>query len=133
MHLIRTFMHIQLERIPKEYILQRYTYSARQDVVFSRDDRKMSGKDGETKSYRQKMLLKKEMKVVNHASMSKAGSDKALDTMDELLEMLGRLEPDIGCEDVGGATTGEGNHVGVLLYKIVENFIQNLIIANCKK
>jgi hypothetical protein len=125
-------MHIQLERIPKEYILQRYTYSAKQDVVFSRDDRKMSGKDGETKSYRQKMLLKKAMKVVNQASMSKAGSDKALDTMDELLEMLGRLEPDIGCEDVGGATTGEGNHVGVLLYKSVENFIQNLIIANCK-
>jgi hypothetical protein len=42
-------------------------------VVFSRDDRKMSGKDGETKSYRQKMLLKKAMKVVNHASMSKQG------------------------------------------------------------
>jgi hypothetical protein len=125
-------MHIQLERIPKEYILQRYTYSARQDVVFSRDDRKMSGKDGETKSYKQKMLLKKAMKVVNHASMSKAGSDKALDTMDELLEMLGRLELDIGCEDAGDASTGEGNHVGVVLYKIVEHFIQNLIIANCK-
>jgi hypothetical protein len=131
-HLIRTFMHIQLERIPKEYILQRYTYSARQYVVFSRDDRKMSGKDGETKSYRQKMLLKKAMKVVNHASMSKAGSDKALDTMDELLEMLRRLEPDIGCEDAGGASTGEGNHVGVVLYKIVVHFIRNLIIANCK-
>ena len=53
-HPIRTFMHIQLERIPKEYILQRYTYSAKQDVEFSSDDRKMSGKDGETKSYRQK-------------------------------------------------------------------------------
>ena len=45
-------MHIKLERIPKEYVLQRYTYSARQDVIFSRDDRKMNGKDGETKSYR---------------------------------------------------------------------------------
>jgi hypothetical protein len=33
-HLIRTFMHIQLERIPKEYVLQRYTYSARQDMIF---------------------------------------------------------------------------------------------------
>jgi hypothetical protein len=28
------------------------------------------------------------MKVVSHASMSKAGSDKALDAMDELLEVL---------------------------------------------
>ena len=52
--------------------------------------------------------------------------------MDELLEMLGRLEQDIGCEDAGGASTGEGNHVGVVLYKIVGHFIQNLIIANCK-
>jgi hypothetical protein len=72
------------------------------------------------------------MKVVNHASMSKVGSDKAFDTMDELLEMLGRLEPDIGCEDTGGASTGEGNHVGVVLYKIIVHFIHNLIIANCK-
>jgi hypothetical protein len=130
-HLIRTFMHIQLERIPKKYILQHYTYSARQDVVFSRDDRKMSGKDGETKSYRQKTLLKKAMKVVNHASMSKAGSDKALDIMDELLELLGHLEPDIGCDDVGGASTGEANHVGVVFYTIIVHFIHNLIIANC--
>jgi hypothetical protein len=104
-------MHIQVERIPKEYVVHRYTYSDRQDVIFSRDDRKLNGKDGETKSYRQKMLLKKAMKVVNHASMSKAGSDKALDTMDELLEMLGCLEPDIGCDDAGGASTREGNHV----------------------
>jgi hypothetical protein len=54
------------------------------------------------------------MKVVNHASMSKSGSDKALDAMDELLEMHVRLEPDIGCGDAGGASTGEGNHVGVV-------------------
>jgi hypothetical protein len=59
-HLIRTFMHIQLERIPKEYILQRYTYSARQDVVFSRDDRKMSGKDGEQNHIGKKCCLKRQ-------------------------------------------------------------------------
>jgi hypothetical protein len=100
-------------------------------VIFSRDDRKLNGKDGETKSYRHKMLLKKAMKVVNHASMSKAGSDKALDAMDELLEMLGRLEPDIGCDDAGGASTREGNHVGVVFYTIILYFIHNLIVANC--
>jgi hypothetical protein len=59
-HLIRTFMHIKLERIPKEYVLKRYTYSAMQDVIFSRDDIKLNGKDGGTKSYRKKMLLKKQ-------------------------------------------------------------------------
>jgi hypothetical protein len=71
-------MHLQIERIPSEYILQRYTYSARQDVAFSRDNRNLKGKDGETRSYRQKMLFKKAMKVVHHASLSKAGNDKAL-------------------------------------------------------
>jgi hypothetical protein len=125
-HLIRTFMHIKLESIPKEYVLHRYTYSAMQDVIFSRDDRKLNGKDGETKSYRKKMLLKKAMKIV----MSKAGSDNALDAMDELLEMLVRLEPDIGCGDAGGASTGEGNHVGGVYYTIILHFIYKLIVAN---
>ena len=46
--------------------------------------------------------------------MSKAGSDKGLDAMDELLEMLVRLEQDIRCGDAGGASTREGNHLGVV-------------------
>jgi hypothetical protein len=46
--------------------------------------------------------------------------------MDELLEMLGRLEPDIGCEDAGGASTREGNHVGVVLYKKCWTFYSEL-------
>jgi hypothetical protein len=54
-------MHLQIDRIPSEYNLQRYTYSAIQDVTFSRDDKNLKGKDGETKSYRQKMFLKKAM------------------------------------------------------------------------
>jgi hypothetical protein len=51
--------------------------------------------------------------------------------MDELLEMLGRLEPDIGCDDAGGASIGKGNHVGVVFYTIILHCIHNLIIANC--
>eukprot|EP00267_Zea_mays_P056626 XP_023156662.1 protein FAR1-RELATED SEQUENCE 5-like [Zea mays] len=105
-HLLRTFMHLQIDRIPSEYILQRYTYSAIQDVTFSRDDKNLKGKDGETKSYRQKMLLKKSMKVVHHASLSKAGYDRALEMMDELLLLLSRLEPDIEGDD--STSDGEG-------------------------
>ncbi|XP_035820957.1 protein FAR1-RELATED SEQUENCE 5-like [Zea mays] len=44
-HLLQTFMHLQIDRIPSEYILQRYTYSAIQDVTFSRDDKNLKGKD----------------------------------------------------------------------------------------
>ena len=84
MHLLRTFMHLQIDRIPSEYILQRYTYSAIQDVTFSRDDKNLKGKDGETKSYRQKMLLKKSMKVVHHASLSKAGHMQVFQRLDTI-------------------------------------------------
>jgi hypothetical protein len=118
-HVLRAFMHLQIERIPKEYILQRYTYSTRQDVPFSRDDRNLKGKDGETKSYRQKTLLKKAMKVVHHASLSKAGNDRALAVMDELLEVLSRLETDIGVEETCGTSGGDGIQVCDVLLSIL--------------
>jgi hypothetical protein len=98
-HLLRAFMHIQVEKIPSKYILQRYTVSSRKDVPFERIDKSFRGKDGVTKSYRQKMLLTKTMKVVRHACMSKAGYDKAMDVLDELDVVLSRLEPDIGCNE----------------------------------
>ncbi|WVZ75685.1 hypothetical protein U9M48_023720, partial [Paspalum notatum var. saurae] len=94
---------------PKEYILQRYTHSARQDVGFSRDDKKSKGKDSETKSYRQKTMLKNIMKVINKASMSKAGHDKYLDVMHELNELLDHGEPDIGVYESCIDSDGEDN------------------------
>ena len=98
-HLLRAFMHLQVEKIPSKYILQRYTVSSRKDVPFERIDKSFKGKDGVTKSYRQKMLLTKTMKVVRQACMSKAGYDKAMDMLDELDGVLCRLEPDIGCNE----------------------------------
>jgi hypothetical protein len=109
-------MHLQIERIPSEYILQRYTYSARQDVVFSRDDRNLKRKDGETRSYRQKMLLKKAMKVVHHASLSKAGNDSALEMTDELLGLLMHVEPDIGTGESCGTSAGDDIQVHTSCY-----------------
>jgi hypothetical protein len=98
-HLLRAFMHLQVEKIPSKYILQRYTVSSRKDVPFERIDKSFRGKDGVTKSYRQKMLLTKTMKVVRQACMSKARYDKAMEVLDELDVVLCRLEPDIGCNE----------------------------------
>ncbi|WVZ84959.1 hypothetical protein U9M48_031925, partial [Paspalum notatum var. saurae] len=108
-HLLRAFQVLQIDRIPKEYVLQRYTNLARQDVVFSRDDKKMKGKDGETQSYRQKTMLKSTMKVMNKASMSKAGHNKYLDVMGELMELLERVEPDIGVDESCETSDVEGD------------------------
>jgi hypothetical protein len=51
------------------------------------------------------------MKVVHHASLSKAGNDRALAVMDELLKVLLCLETDIGVEETCGITGGDGIHV----------------------
>jgi hypothetical protein len=110
-HLLRAFMHLQVEKIPSKYILQRYTVSSIQDVPFGRIDKSFRGKDGVTKSYRQKMLLTKTMKVVRQACMSKSGYDKAMDVLDELDGVLCRLEPDIGCNESCDVSDDEENQV----------------------
>jgi hypothetical protein len=60
------------------------------------------------------MLLKKAMKVVHHASLSRARHDRALEMMDELLLLLSRLEPDIEGDD--STSDGEGIQVFVVLF-----------------
>ena len=113
-HLLRAFMHLQVEKIPSKYILQRYTVSSRKDVPFERIDKSFRGKDGVTKSYRQKILLTKTMKVVRQACMSKAGYDKAMDVLDELDVVLSRLEPDIGCNESTDVSDNEEDKVILL-------------------
>jgi hypothetical protein len=50
-------------------------------LPFDRTDKKLVGKDGETKAYRTKMLLSKSMAVVRHGSMSKAGFERAIEIL----------------------------------------------------
>jgi hypothetical protein len=57
------------------------------------------------------MLLTKTMKVVRHASMSKAGYEKALDTLDKLVRVLSRIEPNIGCDDSDNSIDCDENQV----------------------
>jgi hypothetical protein len=85
-------------------------------VAFSRDDRNLKGKDGETRSYRQKMLLKKAMKVVHHASLSKGGNDKALEMMNELLGLLMLVELDICTSESCGTSAGDDIQVRTSCY-----------------
>ena len=114
-HLLRTFMHIQVERIPAEYILERYSKDAHQDVVFERADFKMRGKDGATKDRRQRLLLSRAMTLIRHACMSNAGYERAMELMKELIEVSVRLEPDIGVDDGTVDIDGEEEEVIIML------------------
>jgi len=95
-HLLRTFIHIQIDKIPAKYIFKRYTKSARRDVAFSREDKILTGDDGNTKNYRTKLLLKKSTKVVQAGSMSKAAFERAIEGMDSVFNEIKDIPHDIG-------------------------------------
>jgi len=108
-HLLRTFIHIQIDKIPAKYIFKRYTKSARRDVAFSREDKILTGDDGNTKNYRTKLLLKKSTKVVQAGSMSKAAFERAIEGMDSVFNEIKDIPHDIGPKKntTGRNTTGQ--------------------------
>jgi hypothetical protein len=57
------------------------------------------------------MLLTKIMKIVRHASISKVGYEKALDMLDDLVQVLSTIEPDIGCDDSDDGIDCDENQV----------------------
>ena len=98
-HLIKAFTHLQIERIPKEFVMKRYTTNAKVDVLFHRDDRKMQGNDGETALGRRNVVMLKTMKVVTLSGMSEARKNMALVVLDKLIEDMERVAPDINGEE----------------------------------
>jgi hypothetical protein len=88
-------MQVDLEKIRSKYILRSYTKNACQELPFDRTDTKLVGKDGETKAYKTKILLSKSMAIVRQGSMSKAGFERAIEILTQLVD-LSTIEPDIG-------------------------------------
>jgi hypothetical protein len=114
-------MQVDLEKIPTKYILRRYTRNARQELPFDRTDKKLVGKDGETKAYRTKMLLLKSMAVVRHGSMSKVGFERAIEVLTQLVELLSTIEPNIGGD--GSCVTSDVEVTQTSIYVLVVLFV----------
>jgi hypothetical protein len=64
------------------------------------------------------MLLTKTMKVVRYASMSKAGYGRVVEVLDDLVNVLSRLEPDIMSNDCCDGSEGDENHVIIVLLNL---------------
>ncbi|WVZ58692.1 hypothetical protein U9M48_008934 [Paspalum notatum var. saurae] len=106
-HLIKAFTHLQIERIPKEYVMKRYTTNAKVDVLFHRYDRKMQGKDGKTALGRQNVEMLKTMKVVTLSGMSEARKNMALVVLDKLIEDMEMMVHQLRKGEVKTADAGE--------------------------
>ncbi|KAL6850343.1 hypothetical protein ACP4OV_020970 [Aristida adscensionis] len=95
-HILRTFIHLQVEKIPEQYVLKRYTRFAHGELPFDRSDQLLVGSDGDTQSCRTKMLLTKAMPVVCAGSMSNAAYIKAIDALCAVFHDIESIPPDIG-------------------------------------
>ena len=100
MHLLRAFIHVQVEKIPSKYILKRYCRNARKDLHFDRADRKMRGEHGETIASRHRKVMTKAMQLVRAAIMSNPAMERSLEGLDELIRIVSELEPDVGVCDI---------------------------------
>ena len=100
-HLLRAFIHVQVEKIPCEYIFKRYTRFARREVDFDTSDRLLTGQDGNTQSYRTKTLIPKAMKAVRSGSKSNAAYRRLLDVLEDVTKEIENIPPDIGAKAKG--------------------------------
>lgn len=93
MHLIRTFTHLQVRKIPEKYILKRYTKDARQEVEWDRHDGVQIGTQAGQEQTRLSKLLPKLMKLGRAGSKSNHAFDetnKQLDLITSGIEMYER-------------------------------------------
>ncbi|CAN6333552.1 unnamed protein product [Urochloa humidicola] len=84
MHIIRAFTHLQVRRIPKKYILKRYTRHARHEVEWDRHDGVRIGGQASKEQTRLSKLLPKLMKLGRAGSRS----DRAYAEMERLLDKI---------------------------------------------
>lgn len=95
-HLLRAFIHIQLEKIPEQYILRRYTKYARQELGFDTHDKLPAGKDGVTQICRLKRLSSKAMAAARSGVMSEAAVQNTERGFERIIRENKNFPADIG-------------------------------------
>lgn len=83
-HVIRVFMQLNIEKIPANYILRRYSRNPQKLVPFDRNDLLLTGADGATLSLRTTNLLTEAMWVVHAAALSAIGYDRSMEVLPQL-------------------------------------------------
>nr|XP_015642312.1 protein FAR1-RELATED SEQUENCE 5 [Oryza sativa Japonica Group] len=99
-HLLRAFVHVQVEKIPHTYVLRRYSKEAKSDVNFDRRDRPISGPDGVKLSYRTKVLSLDAQQLVKWGRRSSVAFERATSVMKVLRKQLEEIPADVHGLDV---------------------------------
>jgi hypothetical protein len=79
MHLVKAFMHLQIEKIPSKYILKCYTRGARSVVEWDRNDMVKGGRDGSNEQMRFIKRILVVMGIARAGSRSEYAYEEALE------------------------------------------------------
>ncbi|EEC75734.1 hypothetical protein OsI_12607 [Oryza sativa Indica Group] len=93
-HMLRAFVHVQVEKIPAVYILKRYTMKAKSNVPFDRRDRETTRPDGVQESYRTNMMMIEAFGVARAACKSKVAFDRAMAVLKGLRSQVEEIPRD---------------------------------------
>ncbi|EEE59494.1 hypothetical protein OsJ_11726 [Oryza sativa Japonica Group] len=93
-HMLRAFVHVQVEKIPAVYILKRYTMKAKSNVPFDRRDRETTRPDGVQESYRTNMMMIEAFGVARAACKLKVAFDRAMAVLKGLRSQVEEIPRD---------------------------------------
>src|ERR1043165_3671779 len=77
---------LRVDKVPKEYILKRYTRNARQNATFDCRDYKQTAPDGSSMYCRRRLLVETSMNLSNRGVKSDRGFNRALYVIRILIE-----------------------------------------------
>ncbi|CAN6363508.1 unnamed protein product [Urochloa humidicola] len=115
-HMIRVFMHLQVCRIPEEYILKRYTRNAREEVPWDRHDAVRIRPEASKEQTRLSKLLPMLMRLGRAGSKSDRAYDETVRLLEKItpsIEMIQRSADDnsmeIGAPRIGPSASAPNN------------------------
>ncbi|KAL6838830.1 hypothetical protein ACP4OV_031544 [Aristida adscensionis] len=102
-HLLKAFTHLQIKKIPSDYVLKRYTRDARIHVMWDRHDIVTVGPDCTTEQFRTSKLVTLAMDAVRACRKSSIGFNTGCEDFIALRELADTISSDINMTSAGGA------------------------------
>jgi len=107
-HLIKAFTHLQIDNIPSDYIMKRYTRGARSMVTWDRHDIVTTETACESEKNKTKKLVEIAMTAVRACRKTSFGFEKACEQMTALAEWGEAIARDTGPSNRGECSYSRG-------------------------
>lgn len=111
-HLIKAFTHLQIDNIPSDYIMKRYTRGARSMVTWDRHDIVTTETACESEQHKTKKLVEIAMTAVRACRKTSFGFEKACEQMTALAEWGEAIARDTGPSNRGECSYSRGGSSG---------------------